>query len=189
MSPATKRLLTEALEELDGCGCQFWACEGIGPTAATAIEGTKGRRLPGLKQKDLIGIPWSVAFALRADGWYLRSDIIWHKPNPMPESVTDRPTNPSAAGLTQFRRRWLGLGPALDEVTHGITFTPKPVGNTMCLDSILHPLPALEGDLRVELVSFRRATHTDLRLSLHARDRNCGRRIVTVYPRGSTFAT
>jgi DNA modification methylase len=48
--------------------------------------------LPGIKQKDLIGIPWMVAFALRADGWYLRSDIIWSKPNPMPESVTDRPT-------------------------------------------------------------------------------------------------
>jgi len=46
----------------------------------------------GLKSKDLVGIPWMVAFALRADGWYLRSDIIWHKPNPMPESVTDRPT-------------------------------------------------------------------------------------------------
>ena len=46
----------------------------------------------GLKPKDLVGIPWMVAFALRADGWYLRSDIIWHKPNPMPESVTDRPT-------------------------------------------------------------------------------------------------
>ena len=46
----------------------------------------------GLKPKDLIGIPWRVAFALQADGWYLRSDIIWHKPNPMPESVTDRPT-------------------------------------------------------------------------------------------------
>jgi site-specific DNA-methyltransferase (adenine-specific) len=46
----------------------------------------------GLKTKDLIGIPWMVAFALRADGWYLRSDIIWNKPNPMPESVTDRPT-------------------------------------------------------------------------------------------------
>lgn len=45
-----------------------------------------------LKPKDLIGIPWMVAFALRADGWYLRSDIIWSKPNPMPESVTDRPT-------------------------------------------------------------------------------------------------
>jgi len=45
-----------------------------------------------VKAKDLIGIPWRVAFALQADGWYLRSDIIWSKPNPMPESVTDRPT-------------------------------------------------------------------------------------------------
>ena len=45
-----------------------------------------------IKPKDLLGIPWRVAFALQADGWYLRSDIIWHKPNPMPESVTDRPT-------------------------------------------------------------------------------------------------
>lgn len=46
----------------------------------------------GLKPKDLCGMPWRLAFALQADGWYLRSDIIWHKPNPMPESVTDRPT-------------------------------------------------------------------------------------------------
>lgn len=46
----------------------------------------------GLKPKDMVGIPWRVAFALQADGWYLRSDIIWAKPNPMPESVTDRPT-------------------------------------------------------------------------------------------------
>lgn len=46
----------------------------------------------GLKPKDLIGIPWEVAFALRGHGWYLRQDIIWHKPNPMPESVTDRCT-------------------------------------------------------------------------------------------------
>ena len=48
--------------------------------------------IPGLKPKDLVGIPWRVAFALQADGWWLRSDIIWNKPNPMPESVTDRPT-------------------------------------------------------------------------------------------------
>src|SRR5271157_1755917 len=47
---------------------------------------------PGLKPKDLCGIPWRLAFALQADGWCLRSDIIWHKPNPMPESVRDRPT-------------------------------------------------------------------------------------------------
>lgn len=46
----------------------------------------------GYKPKDIIGIPWMLAFALRADGWYLRQDIIWHKPNPMPESVTDRCT-------------------------------------------------------------------------------------------------
>ncbi len=46
----------------------------------------------GLKPKDLVGVPWHLAFALQADGWWLRSDIIWHKPNPMPESVTDRPT-------------------------------------------------------------------------------------------------
>jgi site-specific DNA-methyltransferase (adenine-specific) len=55
---------------------------------------TQPNRMPleGYKPKDLIGIPWMVAFALRADGWYLRSDIIWHKPNCMPESVADRPT-------------------------------------------------------------------------------------------------
>lgn len=49
-------------------------------------------KIEGLKSKDLIGIPWRVAFALQADGWYLRQDIIWHKPNPMPESVEDRCT-------------------------------------------------------------------------------------------------
>lgn len=51
-----------------------------------------GLLVPDLKQKDLIGIPWLLAFALRTDGWYLRSEIVWAKPNPMPESVTDRPT-------------------------------------------------------------------------------------------------
>ena len=52
----------------------------------------RNKRYTGLKPKDLIGIPWRAAFALQADGWYLRSDIIWHKPNPMPESIEDRPT-------------------------------------------------------------------------------------------------
>ena len=55
-------------------------------------QSRRGYALNGLKIKDLIGIPWMVAFALRADGWYLRQDIIWNKPNPMPESVTDRCT-------------------------------------------------------------------------------------------------
>ena len=52
----------------------------------------RSTKLEGLKEKDLIGIPWMFAFAMRADGWYLRQDIIWHKPNPMPESVRDRCT-------------------------------------------------------------------------------------------------
>lgn len=55
-------------------------------------EGVFTKSGNGLKQKDLVGIPWRVAFALQADGWYLRQDIIWHKPNPMPEPVTDRCT-------------------------------------------------------------------------------------------------
>ena len=55
-------------------------------------EGVFSRMPDGLKPKDLVGIPWRLAFALQADGWYLRQDIIWHKPNPMPESVTDRCT-------------------------------------------------------------------------------------------------
>jgi DNA modification methylase len=63
---------------------------------AAGLHGQSGigraKRRTGLKPKDLIGIPWMVAFALRADGWYLRQEIIWHKPNPMPESVTDRCT-------------------------------------------------------------------------------------------------
>ena len=82
-------------------GDSYWNSNGF--ARASAEWQRKGRndapandrRLPKhdiLKVKDLIGIPWRVAFALQADGWYLRSDIIWHKPNPMPESVTDRPT-------------------------------------------------------------------------------------------------
>jgi DNA modification methylase len=57
------------------------------------MESVHSKVVPsGCKPKDLIGIPWMLAFALRADGWYLRQDIIWHKPNPMPESVQDRCT-------------------------------------------------------------------------------------------------
>jgi DNA modification methylase len=57
-----------------------------------SLDAAPNQRCNGYKPKDLVGIPWMLAFALRADGWYLRSDIIWSKPNPMPESVTDRPT-------------------------------------------------------------------------------------------------
>jgi DNA modification methylase len=63
---------------------------GGGPKAQSVADVT--RRAPDLKPKDLVGIPWRVALALQADGWWLRSDVIWNKPNPMPESITDRPT-------------------------------------------------------------------------------------------------
>ena len=74
--------------------------DGSAGKAGMINQGSKGTQLGtftksnvlGLKPKDLIGIPWMVAFALRADGWYLRSEIIWNKPNPMPESMKDRPT-------------------------------------------------------------------------------------------------
>ncbi len=67
---------------------------GVGQKATYLAGGMQSiDKVPeGLKPKDLVGIPWRVAFALQADGWYLRQDIIWHKPNPMPESVTDRCT-------------------------------------------------------------------------------------------------
>jgi DNA modification methylase len=63
-----------------------------GIPGGTAIKASANRLVAGMKPKDLLMIPARVALALQADGWYLRSQIIWHKPNPMPESVTDRPT-------------------------------------------------------------------------------------------------
>jgi DNA modification methylase len=64
---------------------------------AAALPGSQNTprrrsRYTGIKPKDLLGVPWEIAFALRADGWYLRVDVIWHKPNPKPESATDRPS-------------------------------------------------------------------------------------------------
>ena len=66
--------------------------KGIQPKASYVGDFIKPYRLEGYKNKDLIGIPWMLAFALRKHGWYLRQDIIWHKPNPMPESIKDRCT-------------------------------------------------------------------------------------------------
>jgi site-specific DNA-methyltransferase (cytosine-N4-specific) len=65
---------------------------GVARIRRQANDGNGHRLHPGTKPKDLVGIPWRVALALQADGWTLRADIIWSKPNPMPESVTDRPT-------------------------------------------------------------------------------------------------
>jgi DNA modification methylase len=97
----------------------------------------------GLKPKDLIGIPWMVAIALRNDGWYLRQDIIWHKPNPMPESVTDRCTKSheyifllsksktyyyDAESIKEPVKCWNWL-----ESSHGITKVIREGKQTFCL--------------------------------------------------------
>jgi DNA modification methylase len=82
----------------DDCGvgdlARRAAAYGTGTGKHSELAGKARQRKPtdGLKPKDLVGVPWRVAFALQDDGWWLRSDIIWAKPNPMPESVTDRPT-------------------------------------------------------------------------------------------------
>lgn len=75
-----------------GAGPSSSISRGASTTERPKLETGYGLRTKGLKPKDLVGIPWRVAFALQADGWYLRSDIIWAKRNCMPESVTDRPT-------------------------------------------------------------------------------------------------
>jgi DNA modification methylase len=74
-----------------------WVCNRRNVVGNGSLESGKradrpNRLVGGLKEKDLVGMPWRLAFALQASGWWLRSDVIWNKPNPMPESVTDRPT-------------------------------------------------------------------------------------------------
>lgn len=86
------------------------------------------QKVEGLKPKDLVGIPWRVAFALQADGWYLRSDIIWAKPNPMPESVFDRPTKSHEYVflLAKSARYFYDA----DAVREGYSRNPLTFGNT-----------------------------------------------------------
>jgi DNA modification methylase len=86
-------------------------------------------KLPGVKPKDLIGQPWRVAFALQADGWWLRQDIIWHKPNPMPESVTDRCTKAHEyVFLLSKRKRYYYDFSAMQEPVNGGAH-PRRAGN------------------------------------------------------------
>ena len=73
-----------------GTGNKGYHADPKNPKGRNGQQIARNNRVSGCKQKDLIGIPWLLAFALRADGWYLRSDIIWQKENPMPESVKDR---------------------------------------------------------------------------------------------------
>jgi DNA modification methylase len=79
---------------MDGVSCKSTlnGGKGVGPNEKVKQPMGRAPTPKNCKPKDLIGVPWMVAFALRADGWYLRSDIIWHKPNCMPESCKDRPT-------------------------------------------------------------------------------------------------
>ena len=114
------------------------------PTARQAIRERTGigavekvSRCTGLKPKDLVGIPWRVAFALQADGWYLRVDMIWAKPNPMPESVRDRPTKAHEYVflLTRSARYFYDLEGSKEAVTGGSKsrgngVNPKAGGNS-----------------------------------------------------------
>lgn len=83
----------------------------------------------GLKPKDLCGIPWRLALALQADGWYLRSDIIWAKPNPMPESVTDRPTKAHEYlfMLAKSEKYFFDADAIKEPATHGATRNARSV--------------------------------------------------------------
>jgi DNA modification methylase len=102
-----------------------------GPDSSSTLVGTKAERngqrmaarkmvLGSIKPKDLVGIPWRVAFALQADGWWLRQDIIWHKPNPMPESVRDRCTKAHEyVFLLTKSERYFYDAEAVKEAAHG----------------------------------------------------------------------
>jgi DNA modification methylase len=96
---------------------------GVGEKQATNSGSLLGKLTPpaGLKPKDLMGIPWRLAFALQDDGWYLRQDIIWHKPNPMPESVTDRCTKSHEYGflLSKSPRYWMDMDAIREPNTNG----------------------------------------------------------------------
>jgi DNA modification methylase len=107
-----------------------------------AVE-SPGRGSCGLATKQLLGIPWRVAFALQADGWYLRSDIIWHKPNPMPESVRDRPTKAHEYLflLAKSERYYYDSG-AIRETTPPVT--PRQFGRKI---AAAHGLAMLTGNM------------------------------------------
>lgn len=89
---------------------------------------TSAKAYAGWKPKDLMGMPWRVAFALQDDGWYLRQDIIWHKPNPMPESVTDRCTKAHEYIflMSKSARYWFDADSIKEPASYGIT--PTGVG-------------------------------------------------------------
>lgn len=116
----------------------------IGATADAAmprigrVAQQQNLKLLPIKPKDLIGIPWRVAFALQADGWYLRSDIIWHKPNAMPESVADRPTKAHEYIflLTKSRRYYYDSDAIKEDAVNGDPHAPR--GSVGVIDNPLN---------------------------------------------------
>lgn len=134
-------------------------------------------RQAGLKPKDLIGIPWMVAFALRADGWYLRQDVIWNKPNPMPESVTDRTTKAHEyVFLLSKSARYYYDSEAIKETS----VEPRGPGN-------VRPVRELPGERQGENANIRGNLH-----SIGAREKRNKRSVWTVSTKpyaGAHFAT
>lgn len=106
-----------------GPGSKYADTDALTPQPRPAVK--------GLKTKDLVGIPWRSAFALQADGWWLRSDIVWAKPNPMPESVTDRPTKSHEYVflLTKRDRYWFDAE-AIAERSVGVWNSADTFGNS-----------------------------------------------------------
>lgn len=104
-----------------GAGPSSSLSRGAQTSERPKLESGYGLSFKGLKPKDLVGVPWRVAFALQAHGWYLRSDIIWNKPNPMPESVTDRPTKSHEYIflLSKQERYWYDAEAIKEPVTGG----------------------------------------------------------------------
>ena len=100
----------------------------------------RGKRCGGLKPKDLLGLPWRVAFALQEDGWWLRTDIIWAKPNSMPESVTDRPTRAHEYLFLMAKspRYWYDAGAIAEQAVNGDSARPR--GSAASLNrGVVHP--------------------------------------------------
>jgi DNA modification methylase len=107
------------------------------PTAGSTLQGGTANQIEcaerpdkvveGLRQKNLIGLPWRLAFALQDDGWYLRSDIIWHKPNPMPESVRDRPTRSHEYIflLTKSKKYWSNFDALAKPLSESVRRMPE----------------------------------------------------------------
>ena len=132
-----------------GKGDQGAALDPKYPNGRTGQTVALNRTVEGCKSKDMIGIPWMLAFALRADGWYLRSDIIWRKGNPMPESCKDRPSRcyehifllskSRSISTMQLRSQSRWLPPLLRGVGVGAAAASMPKrcrDKTMCRDSI-----------------------------------------------------